>query len=284
MHFAGGGHNDALMMALVAAALALGERKRVQAAGVAWALAILDQVGAAAPPAAPRARGAGDRPPRRPSRLRGHRRRDARSRNVALAAPLAARRDAVDARRAPPDALRAAAPPRRSCVDVPRRRTASPTSGCCGRRREGARGSGSRSACCCSRCPYLIGWYVIWPLALAAWDDDDAATLLVARPVRVPTAPAPDVTARASARRARGGSPARGTPRGRAPRCGAASGSSVGERSIACRQRRAGSRAGPAPPTLRRSRSSRTASVSAVITGAPVASASKTTAGIARDS
>ena len=26
--------------------------------------------------------------------------------------------------------------------------------------------------------PYLIGWYVIWPLALAAWDDDDAATLL----------------------------------------------------------------------------------------------------------
>ena len=21
--------------------------------------------------------------------------------------------------------------------------------------------------------PYLIGWYVIWPLALAAWDDDD---------------------------------------------------------------------------------------------------------------
>ena len=26
--------------------------------------------------------------------------------------------------------------------------------------------------------PYLIGWYVIWPLALAAWDDDDQATLL----------------------------------------------------------------------------------------------------------
>ena len=41
VHFAGGGHNDALMMALVAAALALGERKRVQAAGAAWALAVL---------------------------------------------------------------------------------------------------------------------------------------------------------------------------------------------------------------------------------------------------
>ena len=26
--------------------------------------------------------------------------------------------------------------------------------------------------------PYLIGWYVIWPLALAAWDDDDEVMLL----------------------------------------------------------------------------------------------------------
>jgi hypothetical protein len=41
LHFAGGGHNDALMIALVAAALALGERRRVQQAGIAWALAAL---------------------------------------------------------------------------------------------------------------------------------------------------------------------------------------------------------------------------------------------------
>jgi uncharacterized membrane protein len=41
VHFAGGGHNDALMMALVAAALALAERRRQQLAGVAWALAVL---------------------------------------------------------------------------------------------------------------------------------------------------------------------------------------------------------------------------------------------------
>ncbi|HEY3187069.1 MAG TPA: glycosyltransferase 87 family protein, partial [Solirubrobacteraceae bacterium] len=39
VHFAGGGHNDAPMMALVAAALVLGSRRRAQAAGVAWALA-----------------------------------------------------------------------------------------------------------------------------------------------------------------------------------------------------------------------------------------------------
>ena len=41
VHFAGGGHNDALMMALVAAALALGAAGRRRAAGVAWALAAL---------------------------------------------------------------------------------------------------------------------------------------------------------------------------------------------------------------------------------------------------
>lgn len=41
LHFAGGGHNDAWMAALVVAALALGARGRPQWAGVAWALAIL---------------------------------------------------------------------------------------------------------------------------------------------------------------------------------------------------------------------------------------------------
>jgi hypothetical protein len=41
VHFAGGGHNDALMMLLVAVALALGDRGRPQLAGVAWALAVL---------------------------------------------------------------------------------------------------------------------------------------------------------------------------------------------------------------------------------------------------
>jgi hypothetical protein len=40
IHFAGGGHNDAWMIALVVGALALGASGRRQAAGIAWALAI----------------------------------------------------------------------------------------------------------------------------------------------------------------------------------------------------------------------------------------------------
>jgi alpha-1,6-mannosyltransferase len=41
LHFAGGGHNDAWMAALVVAALALGASGRRQLAGAAWAAAIL---------------------------------------------------------------------------------------------------------------------------------------------------------------------------------------------------------------------------------------------------
>jgi hypothetical protein len=41
IHFAGGGHNDALMMALVLGALALGAAGRPRLAGVAWGLAVL---------------------------------------------------------------------------------------------------------------------------------------------------------------------------------------------------------------------------------------------------
>jgi hypothetical protein len=41
VHFGGGGHNDALMVALLAAALALSEAGRVQWAGAAWSLGAL---------------------------------------------------------------------------------------------------------------------------------------------------------------------------------------------------------------------------------------------------
>jgi hypothetical protein len=41
VHFGGGGHNDALMVALLAAALALAESGRVQSAGAAWSLGAL---------------------------------------------------------------------------------------------------------------------------------------------------------------------------------------------------------------------------------------------------
>ena len=81
VHFAGGGHNDAWMSALVLAALVLAARGRLQAAGRRLGGGDLRQVGAAALPAAARARGAGDRPPRRAPRLRdrgGRRRRRSR--------------------------------------------------------------------------------------------------------------------------------------------------------------------------------------------------------------
>lgn len=41
IHFGGGGHNDALMVALVAVALALADRGRARWSGAAWSLAIL---------------------------------------------------------------------------------------------------------------------------------------------------------------------------------------------------------------------------------------------------
>ena len=41
IHFAGGGHNDALMAALIGAALALGDLERRRWAGLAWGLAVL---------------------------------------------------------------------------------------------------------------------------------------------------------------------------------------------------------------------------------------------------
>jgi hypothetical protein len=61
LHFAGGGHNDALMMAFVTAALALSARGRLKGAGALWALGVAIKWVAAVPLAllvlAARARG-----------------------------------------------------------------------------------------------------------------------------------------------------------------------------------------------------------------------------------
>ena len=177
MHFAGGGHNDALMMALVAAALALGERKRIQAAGAAWALAILIKWVPLLllPLRALEARATGRRV--------GH-----LGFAVAVVATLglatllwqfhwlhAVTPLTHDARRQTHYAL-----PDRFGVP-PWVFLAAYGVAYVWLLREAARGRarlGLAFGLLLLALPYLIAWYVIWPLALAAWDDDDAATLL----------------------------------------------------------------------------------------------------------
>jgi hypothetical protein len=177
MHFAGGGHNDALMMALVAAALALSERRRIQAAGAAWALAVLIKWVPLLllPLRALEARSTGRRV--------GH-----LGFAVTFVATLglatvlwqfhwlhAVTPLAHDAQRETHYAL-----PHR--FGVPGWTfLAAYAVAYAWLLREAARGRarlGLAFALLLLALPYLIGWYVIWPLALAAWDDDDAATLL----------------------------------------------------------------------------------------------------------
>jgi hypothetical protein len=177
LHFAGAGHNDALMLALVAAALALGDGARVQGAGAAWALAALVKWV--------------------PLLLLPLRGLEARSRGrrvghagfavtvvVALGTatllwrlhwlhalvPLAR-----DASRQTSYAL-----PHR--LHVPAWLFAiAYAAAYVWLLRQAARGRarlGLALALLLLALPYLAAWYVLWPLALAARDDDDAATVL----------------------------------------------------------------------------------------------------------
>jgi hypothetical protein len=177
VHFAGGGHNDALMIALVAAALALGERRRVQAAGVAWALAVLVKWVPLLllPLRALEARSTGRRV--------GH---------VGFAVTVAATLGLAtvlwrfhwlhalsplshDAARETSYAL----PHRFHLPAWPF--VAAYAVAYVWLLREAARGRarlGLAFALLLLALPYLIVWYVLWPLALAAWDDDDAAIVL----------------------------------------------------------------------------------------------------------
>jgi hypothetical protein len=177
LQFAGGGHNDALMIALVAAALALGGHGRRQAAGAAWALAALVKwVSILLLP------------------LRGLEAR-ARGRRVGhlgfavtvvvtlgvatllwrfhwlhAIGPLA--RDAA----------------RQTSYALPHRLhlpawpfVLAYAAAYAWLLRGAARGRarlGLATALLLLALPYLAAWYVLWPLALSAWDDDDAATAL----------------------------------------------------------------------------------------------------------
>jgi hypothetical protein len=177
LNFAGGGHNDALLLALVACALALGERRRVQAAGAAWALAALVKW-----------------VPLLLLPLRAFEARASRRRvghlgfavtavaTLGLATVLwrfhwlhAVTPLARDAKRETHYAI-----PHRLGLSA-WLFVAAYVGAYLWLLREAARGRarlGLAFALLLLALPYLIVWYVIWPLALAAWDDDDVAVLL----------------------------------------------------------------------------------------------------------
>ena len=157
IHFAGGGHNDSILIALTLGALALAAAGRKQLAGAAWALAVLIKwvplvffaLRAVAARAVP--------PARRPRRLRGRGRRDHRARDLALRPRLGAvgrparpeRGGAVELRAAA--SARAARRAARAHVRA-HGRGARGRSRLARRARRHAAGSGSGSpAACCSR-------------------------------------------------------------------------------------------------------------------------------------
>ena len=177
VHFAGGGHNDALMMALVAVALALSQRGRLQAAGAAWSLAILVKWAALVllPLRALEARAT-----KRPVDHAGFAVATVATLAVAtllwrlhwLHALVPLSRDAS----------------RETSYAVPHRLHLPTWLFVTGYAlaylwllREAMRGRarlGLALALLLVALPYLIAWYVLWPLTLCAWEDDDSATVL----------------------------------------------------------------------------------------------------------
>ncbi|NUR78416.1 MAG: DUF2029 domain-containing protein [Thermoleophilia bacterium] len=177
VHFAGGGHNDALMAAFVAAALALGDRGRPRWAGASWSLAVLVKWVPLVllPLRALEARATGRRIDHTGFAL-------TTLLTLALATalwrlhwvgallPLA--RDAA----------------RETSYALPRRTglpwwvfAAAYALAYAWLLRSAARGRARLAlafALLLPALPYLIAWYVLWPLTLAAYDEDDAAIVL----------------------------------------------------------------------------------------------------------
>ena len=177
VHFAGGGHNDALMVALIAVALSLGDRGRTRAAGVAWALAVLVKW---VPLVLLPLRGL-------EARARG-RRVDHMGFALTVAAVLAlstllwgfhwAHALAPLAH----DATRTTSYALPSRTGIPWWAFAAAYAGAYAwLLRVAARGRarlGLAFALLLPALPYLIAWYVLWPLALSAYDDDDTAIVI----------------------------------------------------------------------------------------------------------
>jgi hypothetical protein len=177
VHFGGGGHNDALMVALLAAALALGEVGRVQAAGAAWSLgALVKWVPLVVLPLrALEARATGRRV--------GHLGFALTTLGTLAVATVLWRFHWLHA--LGPLAHDAA---RETSYALPHRTHLSPwlfaaayVAAYAWLLRQAARGrarSGLALALLLLALPYLTAWYVLWPLALAARDDDRTAIVI----------------------------------------------------------------------------------------------------------
>jgi hypothetical protein len=177
VHFAGGGHNDAVMVALVAVALALGDRGRSRWAGVAWSLAVLVKwVPALLLPL----RGLEARARGRPV---DHVAFAVTTLSVLALATVLWRFHWLHA--VGPLARNAA---RESAYALPHRTglpwwlfAAAYAMAYAWLLAEAARGRarlGLALALMLPALPYLIAWYVLWPLTLSAYDEDDTATVL----------------------------------------------------------------------------------------------------------
>jgi hypothetical protein len=177
VQFAGGGHNDALMVALVAAALVLGDRGRARWAGVSWSLAVLVKWMPLL---------------LLPLRALEARAKERRVDHIAFALTtvvtlaLATVLWRFHWLRAIGPLARDAA--RESTYALPHR-TGLPWWLFAGAYavayawllRQAARGRarlGLALALLLPALPYLVAWYVLWPLALSAYDEDDAAIVL----------------------------------------------------------------------------------------------------------
>ena len=177
VHFGGGGHNDALMTVLVAGALVLAERRRLQTAGAVWAVSVLVKWVSILllPLRALEARATGRRV--------GHAGFAVAVFVVLGAATVLWRLHWLHA--LTPLSHDAA---RQTSYAIPRRLhlptwpfVVAYALAYVWLLRVAARGRarlGLAFALLLPALPYLTAWYVIWPLALSAWDDDDEATML----------------------------------------------------------------------------------------------------------